>query len=183
MKMNGVGIHEVIIESPEHDKVIALPVIPKSIHERMETAREHFDAEGSCIYCDAIKMEKAEGERITVETDNYVAFVPYASRMPFETWVLPKFHNSNFEEITTQQCSELARIMKGALGKLYRAVGNPDFNYAIYSAPCRERNIESYHWHIKIFPRIASLAGFEVGSGVAINTVVPENAAKYLREG
>ncbi|MFA6549236.1 MAG: galactose-1-phosphate uridylyltransferase [Candidatus Margulisiibacteriota bacterium] len=236
MKMNGVGIHEVIIESPEHDKVIAtmdqgqvekifevykarfvelskdpridsvilfknhgrgagtslshphsqviaLPVIPKSIHERLEIGREHFDAEGSCIYCDTIKMEKAEGERIIVETDNFIAFVPYAPRMPFEIWVLPKFHSSNFDEITMQQCKELAMIMQSVLGRLYRAVGNPDFNYAIYSAPCRERNMESYHWHIKIFPRIAALAGFEVGSGVAINTVVPENAAKYLREG
>ena len=236
MKMSGVGVHEVIIESPEHDKVIAtmdllqvekifevykarftelakdpridsvilfknhgrgagtslyhphsqvvaLPVIPKSLHERLEIGREHFDAEGSCIYCDTIKMEKADGERIVVETDSYIAFVPYASRMPFEIWVLPKFHSSNFDDISAQQCGNLAGIMKTALEKLYRAVGDPDFNFAIYSAPCRDRNIEFYHWHIKIFPRIASLAGFEVGSGVAINTVVPENAAKYLREG
>jgi UDPglucose--hexose-1-phosphate uridylyltransferase len=236
MKMNGVGVHEVIIESPDHDKVIAtmemsqvekifevyrarfielskdprinsvilfknhgrgagtsiyhphsqvvaVPVNPKAVHERLEIGREHFDAEGSCVYCDVIKMERAEGERVVAETDNYFVFVPYASRMPFEMWVLPKFHSSNFDEITLPQSRELARIMKTALEKLYRTVGNPDFNFAIYSAPCREHNLEFYHWHIKILPRIAALAGFEVGSGIAINTLVPENAAKYLREG
>ncbi len=235
VKMNGVGEHEVIIESPEHDQVIAtmelaqvekvmltykerfialsndpriesiilfknhgrgagtslshphsqlvaLPVIPRSMHERLEIGQEHYDEFGSCLYCDLIEMEKAEGERIVTQNEKFIAFVPFASRMPFEMWVLPKNHSSGFEEITDQECRDLAGIMKDVLGKLYRAVNNPDFNYAVYSSPCGQRELAHYHWNIKIFPRVSNPAGFEVGSGLTINSVVPEMAAQYLRD-
>jgi len=234
-KMNGVGAHEVIIETPEHDKVIAtmeqaqvdkiflaykerfsslardprfqsvilfknhgrgagtslshphsqiiaLPIVPDVLRNRLNTCREHTAETKCCLYCDLIKMEKSEGERIIEESANFVVFVPFAARMPFEMWVMPKFHNPNFQEITTEQCLELAAIVKKTLEKLYRAVGNPSFNYAIYSAPVKEHDVSYFHWNLKIFPRVAMAAGFEVGSGVMINTVVPEMAAKYLRE-
>lgn len=234
-KMNGIGKHEVIIESPDHEAVIATmeqtqveeiflayrqryaalardprfesvilfknhgqgagtslhhphsqiigtPVIPQMIRSRLDIARLHFDEEGTCLYCDFIKMEKGAGERILFETDNYIAFVCYAPRMPFETWVVPKYHNSNFEEITIEQSKELALVMKKVLEKLYKALNNPDFNYAFYPAPTRDKNLEFFHWNIKIFPRITSLAGFEVGSGISIVTVVPETAAEFLRK-
>lgn len=235
IKMNGVGIHEVIIESPDHEaviatmdqeqvdeiflayreryialakdprfesvilfknhgrgagtslhhphsQIIAVPVTPRAVRGRIEIAQSHFDQEGICLWCDLIKKEQEAKERLVFETDHFIAFVLYAPRMPFETMILPKFHSSNFEEITSEQCKELALIMKAVIGKLYKAINNPDFNYAVYSAPCREKNLEYFHWNIKIFPRITNVAGFEVGSGISIIPVVPEAAAKYLRD-
>ncbi|MFA6430804.1 MAG: galactose-1-phosphate uridylyltransferase [Candidatus Margulisiibacteriota bacterium] len=235
MKMGGFGIHEVIIESPAHDKIIAnmdlshvekifaayrqryislsedprvksiilfknhghnagtslshphsqiiaLPVVPSIIKSRMGTAKDYFDEHKSCVYCDMIRMEKTEKQRIISETDNFIAFVPYAARFPFETWVLPKDHASNFKTITEKQCTELAGISKTALEKLFRGVNNPDFNFAIYSAPCQETKTDPFHWNLKIFPRITTAAGFELGSGIIINTMVPETAAKHLQE-
>jgi UDPglucose--hexose-1-phosphate uridylyltransferase len=236
LKMNGVGSHYVIIESPDHEaliatmapeqvediyltyrqcylslagdprfesvilfknhgqnagtslhhphsQIVAMPVTPRSTRERLEIAQSHFDETGSCLYCDLIAAEKSEGERIVLESANFIAFVPFASRVPFELWVAPKTHQSNFETITVELCRELAGVMRTVLGKLHQVLHNPDFNYAVFSAPCREHDLEHFHWNLKIFPRLTSQAGFEVGSGMMINTVVPETAAKYLRGG
>jgi UDPglucose--hexose-1-phosphate uridylyltransferase len=235
LKMNGIGEHEVIIESPDHARIIAtmetaqvediflvyraryvelakdprfesiilfknhgrgagtslshphsqliaLPLFPYNMRERLDIAREHFDEQGICLYCDMINMERSEKVRIVHETDNFIAFVPYAPRMPFEMWVLSKDHGSNFENVSDESCRELARVIQTVLGKLYRAVGNPDFNFAIYSAPLRENNLEYFHWNLKIFPRVAMPAGFEIGSGMSIVSVIPEAAAEYLRK-
>jgi UDPglucose--hexose-1-phosphate uridylyltransferase len=235
MRMDGVGEHEVIIEHPDHNQIIAtmdvpqveeiflvyksryqelakdrrfesiilfknhgrgagtslshahsqliaLPVMPHPNRNRLDIASEHFDENGTCLYCDIINMEKAAGLRIVYESEKFIAFVPYAPRMPFETWVMSKNHGSNFENIGDEECRELARTTKIILEKLYRAVGNPDFNYAIYSAPLRENNLEFFHWNLKIFPRVAMPAGFEIGSGMSIVAVIPEAAAEYLRK-
>lgn len=236
LKMNGVGLHDVIIESPDHEaiiatmpragvediflayrerfsrlagdrrfesiilfknhghnagtslhhphsQIVAMPVTPRATRDRIEIARGHFDETGSCLYCDMIAAEKQAQARIILESANFIVFAPFASRLPFETWVLPKNHASNFEKIAVEPCRELAGVVQAVLQKLHRALGNPDFNYAIYSAPCREQDLEYFHWNLKIFPRVTSQAGFEVGSGMMINTVVPEAAAQYLREG
>lgn len=235
LRMDGFGIHEVIIETPEHEQVmatmaiaqvedvfaaylerfttlakdsrfesivlfknhgrnagtslhhphsqvVAMPVTPKRIRDNIEIAMGHFDQYGTCIYCDMIKSEIAAKERLVLQTDEYIAFVPYASRLPFETWVLPKIHQANYDEVGPEGNRALARVIKTILEKFYRSLSNPDFNYAIYSSPCREHGLEYYHWSLKIFPRITGLAGFEIGSGMSINVVVPEAAAKYLRE-
>ncbi|MDD5348281.1 MAG: DUF4931 domain-containing protein, partial [Candidatus Omnitrophica bacterium] len=166
-----------------HSQIVAMPVTPRTVRDRLEIASAHFDEKGSCLYCDMIAAEKQEGERVIQESDNFVVFTPFASRVPFETWVLPKKHSSNFETIPVELCRELAGVMQAILQKLHRTLNNPDFNYAIFSAPCKEHGLEYFHWNLKIFPRVTSQAGFEVGSGMMINTVVPEAAAKYLREG
>lgn len=236
IKMNGVGRHEVIIESPDHEQIIAtlpqehvdqifltyrqrylalasdpriesvilfknhghnagtslhhphsqiiaLPVIPEILNDRLESAGQYYKETGHCLYCDLLKMEGTEKERIICENNSFVAFAPFASRFPFETWVLPKKHSSNFGAISEADCLELSAMVKTVLEKLYRTLNNPDFNFAFYSAPCRAGELASFHWNLKIFPRITSTAGFELGSGVMINTVVPEAAAQFLREG
>jgi UDPglucose--hexose-1-phosphate uridylyltransferase len=235
LHMDGVGEHEVLIESPEHEKtlatmdqkqaqeiffayreryktlskdprfemiiifknhglnagtslkhthsqIIATPVTPMHIRHRIEEAMRHFDDSGSCIYCEMIEKEKKLEQRIVMESENYVVFEPYAAKSPFETWVLPKKHNSTYDSIGPEGTKELAYVMRQTMIKLYRALNNPDFNYMIFSSPCHERDLEYYHWNIQIVPRVAAVAGFELGSGIYINTMPPEVAAKYLRE-
>lgn len=233
--MEGVGEHEVLIESPEHDKtiatmdqkqveeiflayrerfltlsrdprfemviifknhgiaagtslrhphsqIIATPVTPMHIRHRIEEAMRYFDDTGQCVYCAMLEKEKKIEERIVLETENFIAFEPFASRSPFETWVLPKKHNSTFDNISPERCKELAYVMRQTLAKIYKSLNNPDYNYMIFSSPCHERDLEYYHWHIQIIPRVVAVAGFELGSGIYINTVIPESAAKFLRE-
>ncbi|MDD5594213.1 MAG: galactose-1-phosphate uridylyltransferase [Candidatus Margulisbacteria bacterium] len=233
--MNGIGEHEVLIESPEHaqsiatmpekqveeiflayreryialsqdhrfemitifknhglnagtslrhphSQIIATPITPNHIRHRIEEAMRYFDDHGTCVYCDMIEKEKKLGDRIVAETDNFIVFEPFASRSPFETVIIPKSHASTFDSIPPERCKELAYITRMTLVKIFRSLNNPDYNYIIFSSPCHERSLEYYHWYIMILPRVTAVAGFELGSGIYINTVIPESAAKFLRE-
>lgn len=165
-----------------HSQIISVPVTPLHIRNRIESAMHHFDDHGTCVYCEMISKEIKLGERLVLETDNYIVLEPFASRAPFETWVLPKKHNSSFENISTAQAKELAFVMRGALTKISNSLNDPDYNFVVRSTPVHEKNVEYFHWHIMILPRVSAVAGFELGSGIYINAVIPEDAARYLRE-
>lgn len=165
-----------------HSQIIATPITPLHIRNRIEAAMHYFDDNGRCVYCDMIKKETLAKERMVMETGDFVAFGPFASRSPFETWVMPKKHSSSFEDISAENAKELAFVMRATLIKIYKSLNNPDYNYVIRSTPVHEKNVEYYHWHIMVIPRVSAVAGFELGSGIYINTVIPEAAAKFLRE-
>jgi UDPglucose--hexose-1-phosphate uridylyltransferase len=165
-----------------HSQVIATPITPIHIRHILEEAMRYFDDNGECVFCTMIAKEASSKERIFFETDNFVVFVPFAASSPFETWVLPKKHDSSFEATTPERVKELAFVMRTVLSKIFRSLNNPDYNYIIRSSPCHEKDVEYYHWHIQIIPKVTAVAGFELGSGIYINTVIPENAAKFLRE-
>jgi UDPglucose--hexose-1-phosphate uridylyltransferase len=164
-----------------HSQIIASPITPNHIRHYIEEAMRYFDDNGNCVYCAIIEKE-ATKERIILETDNFISFVPFAARSPFETWVLPKKHGSSYEQISEIDTKELGFVMRQTLGKLYKGLNNPAYNFMILSAPCHEQNLEYFHWNVQIVPRVAQVAGFELGSGMYINTVIPEEAAKFLRE-
>jgi UDPglucose--hexose-1-phosphate uridylyltransferase len=165
-----------------HSQLIATPITPSHMRHRVEEAMRFFDDSGRCVHCVMIEKEQKFKERVVLETDNFIVFEPFASRSPFETAVLPKKHGASYGEITPELSKELAFTMKKTLEKICKGLNNPDYNYMITSSPCHESNEEYFHWHIMIVPRVAAVAGFELGSGIYINTVIPEKAAKYLRE-
>jgi len=235
MSMNGFGNHEVIIETPKHDRCIALmndeeveslimtyksryvslaaikgieaiiifknhgpqagcslehphsqlvatPIVPPQIRGRVERAMSYFDATGACIFCKTLEEELKAKQRIVFETDNFVSFVPYAGAAPFTTWIFPRRHMPSFDMITDEELRDLARNLKRTLQKLYYGLDNPDFNYTIRSIPVNEKGTEYFHWYLTIIPRLTQPAGFELGSGVFINTSLPEESAEYLRQ-
>ena len=165
-----------------HSQIIATPVTPMHIRHYLEEAMRYFDDNGKCVFCEMIQKEKKIGERIVLESEEFVVFEPFASRSPFETWVIPKQHSSSFEEISAASAKELAFVMRSTLAKIYKSLNNPDYNYVIKSSPCHEKDVEYYHWYVQIVPRVSAMAGFELGSGIYINTVIPETAAKFLRD-
>jgi len=234
VSVDGVGAHEVIVESPDHDghlatlqeaqvedvlrayherhrslaadrrvryvqifknhgeragasfshphsQIIAIPIVPLRILEEIEGIRAHgADREGGCLYCEILRREHEIGRRIVVEDDSFVALEPFAARFPFETWILPKAHERTFESISDSERRALARSLKDVLGRLYRVLDDPSFNYYIHTAPVREHEA-TYHWHLEITPHLTEIAGFERGTGFYINPVVPEDAAAILR--
>lgn len=241
--MSGFGAHEVIIETPEHDKnlkdqsvkelskvlktfqyrieelykdkhlhyclvfknegweagaslehphsqLIATPVIPKRIKEELVGSRNYFKGRKRCVYCDILSQERKNGERIVYENKEYLAFCPFASRFPFEIWLLPKKHNADFCSRTTKESiSLLADALRTTIQKLAQALDNPQYNYVIHTAPnpiSRHgygKNIDrNFHWHIEIIPRLTRVAGFEWGADFYINPMAPEEAARSLRE-
>jgi len=165
-----------------HSQIIASPIIPIHIRHVVEEAVRYFDTMGRCIYCTMIEQEKMLGKRIISETEHFVAFAPFFSRSPFETWILPKKHRASFGKISPNEKKDLARILIDILQRLYHGLDDPDYNYMIHSAPYQEDPADYYHWHIQILPKLYKVAGFELGSGIYLNSANPEENAKYLKE-
>jgi UDPglucose--hexose-1-phosphate uridylyltransferase len=234
-KMSGIGAHEVIIETPEHEltlaemaerqvedvlwafrdrvqdlkrdrrfryilvfknhgeaagaslehphsQLIALPVIPKKVKEEVDGAKLYFDFKERCVFCDIVRQELLAGVRVVAETDRFLALEPYAPRFPFETWIVPKRHESHFEDSDQPTLQNLAWVLRSTLRKIDKVLERPAYNFVLHSAPVQEPSLAHYHWHIELMPKLTKMAGFEWGTGFYINPTPPEESAKFLRE-
>jgi len=176
-----------------HSQLIALPIVPKRAEEELAGAQAYFAREGRCIFCDILRQEAGPAEgadgagafgrhRVVWKNDEFVAFAPFASWCPFELWILPRRHTASFGALRDEQITPLAETLQSVLGRLHACLSNPPYNYIIHTAPYDAKVDHFYHWHIEVLPRLSQVAGFEWGSGFYINTVPPEDAARYLRE-
>jgi UDPglucose--hexose-1-phosphate uridylyltransferase len=129
-----------------------------------------------------VEEELSFGKRIVTETERFVILQPFASRLPFETWIIPKEHQASFGLISMEDSKKFAKILKQTLFKLYSKLNNPDYNYIIHTAPIKDEEEDYYHWHLQIVPRLTTPAGFEMGSGIYINVSFPEETAQFLKE-
>jgi len=160
----------------EHSQLIALQRIPTLVEEELTAYKKYFNKTERCIFCDIMTMEM-ESERKIFENDGFACFAPFASRFPFESWLLPKRHVASITQLTNDEKNSLADGLKTILGKLDKLLKNPPYNYYLHIAPSGE----DFHFHIEICPRVTKLAGFELGSGIIINTMPPEKAASELK--
>jgi UDPglucose--hexose-1-phosphate uridylyltransferase len=241
-KMNGIGAHEVVIESPDpsrqletlptehiarvletykirmtdllrdqrfryvlifknfgpqagasfnhpHSQLIATPITPKRIKEKLIGAMQYYMLKERSIFGDILKQEIKEGVRLVYENAGFVAVCPYASRFPFELQILPRRQSAYYRDIQHDEILLLADMLKVTLTKLSKALNQPQYNFIINAAPSRYPHAgywstidHDFRWHIDIMPRLTLIAGFEVGSGFYINPTPPEDAAKFLRE-
>jgi len=165
-----------------HSQLIALPLVPASIRHLLEEAMRYYDDHGSCVFCDMIHQELVHKKRIILDSQEFVVFHPFASRAPFETWIVPKKHNACFGNIDKEEVRSMASVMKEILEKLYTKLDDPDYNLMIRTAPIKDAGEDYYHWYIQILPRLTTPAGFELGSGVFINSSLPEETAIFLRD-
>lgn len=175
--------------SHPHSQLIAVPVTPKRIREKLLGAQHYYEYKDRCIFCDIVREELSQKVRLVYENSSFISFCPFASRFPFEIWVMPKYHSSDFDETPANQISIFAEMMKVTLSKLTTALGNPAYNYILNTGPVRWRRRgywttleQDYHWHIEIIPRLTNIAGFEWGTGFYINPTIPEEAAAFLQE-
>ncbi len=164
-----------------HSQLVALPLVPASVRHLLEEAMRYYDDHGCCVFCDMVTEELKIRKRIVVRTENFVAFHPFASRTPFETWIIPLKHNATFGSISETDCRKMAGILKLTLESLAKNLSRPDYNLLIRTAPIKDTGEDYYHWHIQILPRLTTPAGFELGSGIFINTTFPEQTAAFLR--
>jgi UDPglucose--hexose-1-phosphate uridylyltransferase len=168
-----------------HTQLIATPIIPKAIQEELDGARRYFELKERCVFCDMVQQETSEanGRRVVLTSDRFVVMEPFAPRFPFETWILPLVHSDAFHTMEDPaELREFAGVLKDTLQRLNRALDRPPYNFVIHTAPVTEGELESYHWHLEIMPKLTRVAGFEIGSGFYINPTPPEDAAQYLRE-
>ncbi|MBU0984597.1 MAG: galactose-1-phosphate uridylyltransferase [candidate division Zixibacteria bacterium] len=169
------------LEHP-HSQIIATPIVPPHVRYPMEQAVMYYDQNGSCVYCDMVAEEIRQRDRIIMASDRFVSFCPFAARSPFECRIYPRAHQPSFVLTSDADLVELAVMLRDLLKKLYLGLGNPDYNYILRSAPVGDHDTRHLHWYLVIVPRISTAAGFEIGSGIYINTVSPEESARSLRE-
>lgn len=161
-----------------HSQLFAMSMVPSEIKLEYTSFDEHIKENGDCVFCELIGHEQVTKIRIVAENDRFIAFCPYASRVPFETWILPKEHLGTFELSSDETIMSCAEILKKVLVYLKEKLNDPPFNYWIHTRPASQGD---FHWHIEILPKLSVAAGFEMGTGVMINVVKPEEAADYLR--
>ncbi len=234
-QMNGIGAHEVIIESPNHDEkfadldprnmalvfkaykdrildlekdsrfkyvmvfknhgraagaslehshsqLIALPILPRMIVSELAGSKSHYNYKERCVFCDIIRQEMQQDVRVVCQTEKFITLTPFAPRMPFEMWILPKHHSSGYCSQEDVDLLALADIFSLTLRALSCCIPNVPYNFVLHTGPLHEPSVEYYHWHFEIVPKLTSIAGFEWGSGFYINPLPPEEAAEYLRQ-
>jgi UDPglucose--hexose-1-phosphate uridylyltransferase len=171
-----------------HSQIVALPIIPPLIEGKLLRARAHYQAKQRSLFTDILHTEREDGSRLVAENDSFVLFCPYASRFPFELAIFPKRHHPDYASCAAPELQDLAEVLRFALQRLSSVLQKPGYNLLLHTAPLRRRATEhfasmrdDYCWHLEITPRFNPIAGFEVGLGSFINTVFPEEAARYLR--
>src|SRR3990167_9232366 len=165
-----------------HAQIFSSPVVPNEINREIDGAERYFNNNGFCVFCDLISHEQKHKLRVVEENDHFIAFTFYAARFPFEVWILPKYHESNFETTHRKQGDNLAKILKNTTSRLNQFLVNPPMNWWIHSLPTIEEKSAYYHWHIEIAPRITGYGGYELGANMVIDIQSPEAAARYLNQ-
>ena len=169
------------LEHP-HSQLIALPIVPKRVNEELHSSMEYYSYKDRCVFCDILSQELSDKERIIEENDSFICFTPFVSRFPYETWIMPKRHESHFASLEKEEVRPLGVILRNNLKKLKKLLNDPPYNYIIHTSPINGHEKDYYHWHIEVMPKLVNVAGFEWGSGFYVNPVPPEVAAGNLKK-
>lgn len=167
------------LEHP-HSQVVAMPVTPYQILQRHEVASRYYNQHGRCVSCAQLEMELDQGQRVVAQSRDFVAFIPYAAFSPFAVWVLPRRHCCSYALTTNSELDDLAELLRNVLGKFYYGLKDPDYNLVVRSSHPEVQGTRVFHWYITLVPRLARLAGFEMGTGMFINPSIPEADADFL---
>ena len=166
-----------------HSHILAMPVIPRRIDEEVWGTLDYYQRKERCIFCDIIKEEILMKKRVVLETVHFLVFSPFASRYPFETWIVPKKHSPDFHHIDEEEMEDLSVAIQSLSIRFYKLLSDPPYSLAFHTSPIQSRFHRSeYHWHIETRLRIGLREGFEWGTGFFVNPTPPEDAAAYLRK-
>lgn len=164
-----------------HSQLIATDVPPPSVEQEEAAARAFFEEQDECPYCTTIRDEVNAQERLVFTNEHFVAFVPYAAHVPYETWIVPRRHEPEFGRLSRPVRTALARTLHTVLSRLRNRLDDPDYNFFVRTALEYESTAPHLHWSLRIQPRMTFQAGFEVSTGLRINPSIPERDAAVLR--
>lgn len=167
-----------------HSQLLAMPFVPPVLAGELSAISAYRSAHGRCPMCDALRHERALGDRLVLDGKVACVVAPYASRVPFEIMVAPVAHQAAFEEADDNLLHEIAWLLREGMARLDRTLAQPAYHLWLRTAPWRLPETErvGYHWHVSVLPAIDRYGAFENATGTRINTVLPEEAAAALRE-
>ena len=164
-----------------HSQVLATNFIPQRVKREFSLFRKHFSQNRNCLVCGMIKNELKNDARIISRQDDFVALAPFAARKPYETWILPTSHQPIFEKVGLAQLRAFSLLLKSIVVKFRELLNTPAFNFAISSPIIQSKLMNLHHWRLEIAPVTSKQGGFEWNSGIFVNSVPPEIAAKRLK--
>lgn len=171
------------IEHP-HSQFFASSIIPNLIEDEMIGSKKYFQDQKKCVFCTMLSEEKRQDVRVVAENEDFLGFTFFAARFPFEMWILPKNHQQSYEEISAGERENFAKITYQMITMLNKTLRFPPFNWWIHTGPTKKDHVgDYYHWHMEIAPRVSKFGGYEMGSGIVIDVVSPELAARFLNKG
>lgn len=163
-----------------HSQLVALPFVPPAVETELATSAAHHARTGRCLSCDVLRHELGAGERIVSASDDVVVLAPWAARGAFELSIVPRRHAPAFQRMDAPLRAAVADALALALRRIDAALDRPAYHLILHTAPLRQEPA-SYHWHLELLPVLAHVAGFELGTGAAINPTPPEEVARFLR--
>lgn len=185
-----------------HSQVIAMPVVPENVDAEVKNSAAHYAKHRHCIFCalidealtfeatiydrnsGAVRRKINVGQYVVERGEKFIAIKPFASRYEWEVHILPLAHQADFLDVRAEDLADLARVMKRTMARLDAVIGGAQYNFFLHSVPHdaqQDAHAPSYHWHLEICPRTSIPTGFELGSGLFVNTINPEQAAERLR--
>jgi len=175
--------HPGVFNRHPHSHILAMPVIPERMDEEIRGTLDYYQRKERCIFCDILKEEISMKKRVILETVHFLIFSPFASRYPFETWIVPKAHRPDFHRITEEETKDLSAGIQSLFYSFLKLLSDPPYSLTFHTSPVRDRfHRPEYHWHIETRLRIGLREGFEWGTGFFVNPTPPEDAARFLRE-
>ena len=185
-----------------HSQVIAMPVVPENVDAEVRNSAAHYAKHHHCIFCalidealtfeatiydrnsGAVRRKINVGQYVVERGEKFIAIKPFASRYEWEVHILPLSHQADFLDVRTEDMADLARVLRRTMARLDAVIGGAQYNFFLHSVPHdaqQQAHAASYHWHLEICPRTSIPTGFELGSGLFVNTISPEQAAEHLR--
>lgn len=174
-----------------HSEVTATIFVPRRIKYELHAAHDWFKSKERCIFCDVVRQEEKQGKRIVDVQGDYYAVCPYASRVPYEVWLMHRRHNHLFEQPRPgSNRKQLAALLGRVLRRLEKIA--PDYHLAVHTAPSTKNKkaemsgywktlAEDYHWHIEILPIVEKRSKSYSIKEIYFNAELPEQAAAHLR--
>ncbi|MBM3712313.1 MAG: DUF4931 domain-containing protein [Actinobacteria bacterium] len=164
-----------------HSQIFALPMSPPVLEKEIYGTKRYFKNNLRCAMCDLLEFEAKEDKRVVFHDKNFYIIQPFASRNPFETWIVPKRHSPNFENVLPDEKDSFAHCLKLVLDFFHYELNDPHFNYYIHTGPLQYMAAGHFHWHFELIPKLSIKAGFEIATGIDICITTPEYTAEFIK--
>lgn len=164
-----------------HYQALALPIIEREHQNELNNFKKFYSKNNKCLHCEINKIEKGNKKRLIAENDDFIAFCPFAPKMLFQIIISPKRHTSSFDQIGEKEIKSLSKIFKKILLKYDNGFDSLDYNFFLHNSPL-DKEYPYFHWYWSFSPRINCFGGLEMGFGLEISPMTPEEQAKILRK-